>query len=183
MPIKSTPDRYGTVAMTIHWVTALLIVGVLVLGLNLDDAETDEIRRSLLVPHMALGLTVFALTLFRIGWWAFADRKPAPLAAVPPLQTRLAIIVHTLIYVVILALAASGIATNIMAGVADALMTGAPLPDLDDVPPRGVHALLAYLFMLLLILHVGAALYHQFIRRDSLLARMGIGKLTGRSES
>lgn len=183
MPLKSTPDRYGTVAMTIHWLTALLIIGVLALGLNLDDAETDEIRRTLLVPHIALGLTILVLTLFRIFWWAFADRKPAPLAAVPSLQTRLAIIVHTLIYAAILILATSGIATSIMGGVSDALMTGAPIPDLDEVPPRAVHGLLAYLFMLLLVLHVGAALYHHFIRRDSLLARMGIGKLTGRSES
>src|SRR5690606_15456484 len=82
-------------------------------------------------------------------------------------------------YGVILALAASGIATNIMGGVVDALASGAPIPSLDDVPPRAVHGMLAWTFMMLLVFHIGAALYHQFIRRDNLLARMGIGRKAG----
>ncbi|WP_158541683.1 cytochrome b [Pelagibacterium lacus] len=177
MPLKSTSSRYGTVAIGLHWVTAILIVALLALGLNAADAETDALRRTLLIPHIGLGLLVFALTLFRIGWWVLADKKPAPLASVPALQNHLATAVHVLSYAAILALAASGIATNVMAGVIDALSTGAPIPAMDGVPPRAAHGLLARLFMVLLVLHIGAALYHQFFLRDSLLARMGIGKL------
>ena len=179
MRLKSTLDRYGGMAIALHWVTALLIVALLVLGLNAEDAETDALRRSLLAPHIMLGLLVLALTLFRIGWWVIADKKPAPHPTIPLLQNRLATAVHVLLYGAILALAATGIATNIMGGVVDALATGAPIPSLDDVPPRAVHGMLAWTFMLLLAFHIGAALYHQFIRRDNLLARMGIGRKAG----
>lgn len=179
MRLKSTLDQYGGMAIALHWITALLIVALLVLGLNAEDAETDALRRSLLVPHIVLGLLVLALTLFRIGWWVFADKKPALHASIPPLQNRLATTLHVILYGVILALAASGIATNIMGGVVDALATGAPIPSLDDVPPRAVHGMLAWTFMMLLVFHIGAALYHQFIRRDNLLARMGIGRKAG----
>ncbi|HCO56031.1 MAG TPA: cytochrome B, partial [Pelagibacterium sp.] len=74
MSLKSTPDRYGTIAIVVHWVTALLVLALIVLGLNAADADTDATKRALLIPHIALGLTVLALTIFRIFWWVLADR-------------------------------------------------------------------------------------------------------------
>jgi|TARA_A100001391_G_scaffold133570_1_gene92534 cytochrome b561 len=177
MSLKSTPDRYGTIAIVVHWVTALLVLALIVLGLNAADADTDATKRALLIPHIALGLTVLALTIFRILWWVFADRRPDELAGIPPLQSRIAATVHVLAYVFIILLASTGIATNIIGGVIPALATGAPIPDLDDIAPRDIHGVLARLFMALLAIHIGAALYHHFIRRDGLLSRMGIGKL------
>lgn len=179
MGLKSTSNRYGTVAITIHWLTAILIVALIALGLNAAEAETDALKRALLIPHIALGLLTLALTLFRIVWWAIADRKPDEPANTPSLQIRAATVVHALAYVFIIGLAATGIATNIMGGVIPALASGAPIPDLDDVVPLDIHGALARLFMALLVIHVGAALYHHFIRRDGLLARMGLGKLPG----
>ncbi|WP_417583000.1 cytochrome b [Pelagibacterium sp.] len=177
MALKSTSGRYGTVAITIHWTTALLILALIILGLNAAGADTDATKRALLIPHIVLGLLTLALTLFRIIWWFFADKRPAELAGIPQLQSRIAATVHLLAYGFIIVLASSGIATNLIGGVIPALASGAPLPDLDDIAVRDVHALLARLFMALLAIHIGAALYHHFIRRDGLLARMGIGKL------
>lgn len=177
MGLKSTTDRYGTIAITIHWLTAILIAALLVLGLNAADADSDAARRALLIPHIALGLIVLALTIFRILWWVFADKRPAELAGIPPIQSRIAATVHVLAYVFIIALASTGIATNILGGVIPALASGAPIPDLDDIAPRDIHGAMARLFMVLLALHIGAALYHHFIRRDGLLSRIGIGRL------
>ncbi|AEQ52123.1 cytochrome b [Pelagibacterium halotolerans] len=176
MGLKSTQDRYGAVAIAIHWITAAMIVALIALGLNAASATDDSARRALLLPHIALGLLTLALTLFRIAWWAFADRKPARPAGVPLVQLRIAEIVHMLIYAAIIALAASGIATNVVGGVIAALTSGTPIPDLDALAPRQAHGLLARLFLLLLTIHIAAALYHHFVRRDGLLARMGIGK-------
>lgn len=172
MSLKSTPDRYGTVAIAFHWITALLIVALLALGLNAANAPTDEMRRALLMPHIALGITTLVLTLARIVWWWFFDRKPAPAAGVTPAFARIARFSHLLIYAFIIALASTGIGTNIMGGVADALSTGAPIPPLDDIAPRKGHGVLAWSFMALLGLHIAAALYHHLIRRDKTLARM-----------
>lgn len=172
MSFKSTPDRYGAVSIAFHWLTAILIVALLALGLNAANAPTDEMRRTLLMPHIALGILTLVLTLARIVWWWFFDRKPAALPGTPPLFASLARITHLLVYAVIIALVASGMATNIMGGVLEALSTGAPIPPLDEIGPRRVHGLLAWIFMALLILHIAAALYHHFIRRDRTLARM-----------
>ncbi len=175
MPVKSASDRYGSVAIAIHWLTAILILVMFILGFSAEEAETDALERMLLIPHIVIGITILLLTLFRIGWWVFADKKPAEQPGIPTWQARLATLVHILAYVFIIGLAVSGIATNIVSGMIPALASGTPLPSLEDVAPFEVHETLAKLFIGLLVVHIGAALYHHFIRRDGLLARMGIG--------
>lgn len=175
MSTKSTPQRYGTVAIAIHWVTATLIIALLALGLNAANASTDELRRTLVLPHIVLGIVALLFTLVRIVWWWRFDRKPEPVSGTPPLMARVAHISHLLIYALILALAVTGIATNVLGGVLDAIVSGAPIPPLNDLGPRQGHGNLARLFMVLLVIHVAAALYHHLIRRDATLARM-VGK-------
>lgn len=172
MPLKSTPERYGTVAIALHWGTAVLIVALLFLGLSAANADDDAARRALLGPHMGLGITVMVLTVARIIWWWLLDRRPHPVPGLPTVMRRAAGLSHFLIYGLIIALVVTGMGTSILGGVSDALMTGAPIPELDDVPPRQGHGVLAWTFMVLLVVHVGAALYHHLIRRDKTLARM-----------
>jgi cytochrome b561 len=50
------------------------------------------------------------------------------------------------------------------------------VPDFSELGPRLAHGAMSKLLLVLLVLHVGAALYHQFIRRDNLMARMGAGR-------
>jgi len=84
-------------------------------------------------------------------------------------------VVHLLLYGIVLVTAASGIATVILSGALPAILGSATLPDLETVLPRAVHGLAARVLLVLLALHIGAAFYHQFIRKDRLLGRMGIG--------
>jgi len=83
--------------------------------------------------------------------------------------------VHFALYAVVLVTASSGIATIILSGALPAIIGSATLPNLETVLPRAVHGIATRLMLGLLALHIGAALYHQFIRRDRLLSRMGVG--------
>ena len=82
--------------------------------------------------------------------------------------------VHLLFYVVILGMIASGIGMIALSGAAPLIFggNGALLPDFWKYPPRLPHSIGARLLLALLALHVGAALYHHFVRRDGLLWRM-----------
>ena len=91
------------------------------------------------------------------------------------MQEWLSRLVHGLLYLSIFLLAASGIATLVFSGAVPALLGEGSLPSFAGVPPRLVHGLASKLMIALVVLHVAAALYHQFIRRDRLLGRMGIG--------
>ena len=94
-----------------------------------------------------------------------------------PPDEALYVATHYGLYTVILVMVSSGIATVILSG-GGAQLAGAaplPLPDFTLAPPFTVHGMLARVLIVLLIGHIGAALWHQFVRRDRLLARMGLG--------
>lgn len=172
MSLKSTSTQYGSVAVAIHWTSALAVV--LAFAAGLAAANTQPLPVPLLVVHIALGLSVFVLTLLRIVWWLAADTHPLP-AEQPRWQQLAARTVHALLYVIIILMATSGITTMVLSGAIPAIASGAPLPDFSGLIPRMAHGLMSRVLLVLLVVHIGAALYHQLIRRDRLLARMGIG--------
>lgn len=177
MSLKSSPTRFGAVAIAIHWLTALAILLMLISGLAAVNTVDAAVELNLLRAHATMGALVGVLTLLRIVWWLFFDRRPADAATLSRGQALASHLVHYALYAVVLVMVASGIATVLLSG-AGAQLTGAallPLPDFEAVLPFTVHGLLFRLLLLLLIGHIGAALWHQFVRRDRLLARMGVG--------
>lgn len=176
MSLRSTPTRYGAVAIAIHWTSAVLILAALAGGLIMANSTDPATVRTILPIHATLGVTALLLTLVRIGWWIWGDKPPEPTPGQPAAQEWAARIVHALLYVAILVLASSGIATLVISGAIPAILSGAPLPDFSELVPRVVHGLMGRVLLVLLACHIAAALWHQFVRRDHLLARMGLGR-------
>lgn len=173
MKLKSSTDRYGAVPAAIHWLTALAIIALLISGQVMDF--NDDLVTKVLPFHLALGIVVGVLTLFRILWWLAFDRHPAPQQVMSPVQEKLASVVHIGLYLGMLVMVASGIAMVALTGAAPQIFGGGALPDFNTVPPHAVHGLVSKLLLLLVIGHAGAALWHHFIKRDGLIARMGFG--------
>lgn len=182
MTMKSTSSSYGTVAVAIHWLSALLIVALLGSGFRAANTIDLAAKQQFLTIHAPLGITILILTLARIIWWWFADKKPTPVAGTPVWQDLSARAVHVLFYVVILGMAASGIGMFALSGAGEIIFAGGtgPLPDFWDFLPRVPHGIGARVFVVLLALHVGAALYHHFIKKDGLLKRMWFARATRR---
>lgn len=178
MPAKSTPTRYGAVPIAIHWITALALIGLLISGFRAADMMDDVAKAAILRIHTAVGLAVLALTVARIVWWIAFDRKPAHPAGQPRGQQIATAAVHGLLYVALLLMAGSGVAMMALSGAGDIVWGGAagPLPDFRQFAPRAGHGLGAFVLIALTLGHVAAALYHQFILRDRLFARMGLGR-------
>ena len=177
MPLRSSPTRYGSVAVAIHWITALAIFGMLGTGLAAANSADEAVKLGLLRGHAVMGVLIGVLTLLRLVWFLFLDRRPADAVGLSRGQAMASHIVHYGLYTVILVMVSSGIATVILSGGGAQLVGAAPLPlpDFTLAPPFTVHGLLARGLLVLLVGHVGAALWHQFVRRDRLLARMGLG--------
>lgn len=178
MSTKSSKSQYGSVAVTIHWISALLILALLASGFRAGGMEDAAAKADILRMHIPLGITVLVLTLLRIFWWLFADRKPVPIA-MPVWQDRLSRAVHILFYIVILGMIASGIGMMILSGAGPIIFGGSAetLPDFSNFKPRLPHGIGGRLILLLFVFHAGAALYHQFVKRDHLLRRMWYGKM------
>ncbi len=177
MAIKSTPARYGAVAILVHWTSALLIIGLLMSGFRASAALDSATKASFLRFHVPLGVLILALTVFGIIWWQFADRKPESLPG-DRLQTAAARAVHVLFYVVIVGMAASGIGMLALSGAGSVIFSSgtAALPDFSNYAPRTPHGFGARALVALLVLHVAGALYHHFIKKDRIFARMGLGR-------
>ncbi len=177
MPAKSTNTNYGAVAISIHWISAVLIIAALISGFRAANATDLAVKVQVLSVHAPLAIAVVFLTLGRLAWWWFADKKPSPLADTPNWQHKSASAVHWLFYIVIFGMGASGIGMLILSGAGPMIFGGAEgqLPDFWNFKPRIPHAIGARLMVILLFLHIGAALYHHFILRDGILKRMRFG--------
>jgi cytochrome b561 len=103
---------------------------------------------------------------------------PAPARTGHLLLDRLAWGSHRLFYLLVVGMAASGIATAIEADLPAIVFAGQGTlpPDLWVFTPRAIHYVFSRALMLLIALHVAGALYHTVILRDGLLRRMGFGR-------
>lgn len=171
-----TPKRYHPVHVALHWTIALFVIGFLGLGSFIMSPMPNDQELSLLGSHSMLGPILGLLILVRLGT-RFFFKRPAPADAGHPLLNLVGRVVHVLLYVGVFALLFSGANLSMAYGLRDILAGNGAMPaDLFVYPQRFMHGILANVVMALVALHVGAALYHQFIRKDNLLARMWFGK-------
>jgi cytochrome b561 len=97
MTAKSTSTTYGSVAVSIHWITALLIIGLLVSGTLAEESADPATKALILSAHAPMGIAVLLLTLGRLAWWWRFDNRPAPLGGDPAWQETIAKLVHGLL--------------------------------------------------------------------------------------
>lgn len=179
-PWSNSEQRFGSVAMVLHWGMALLIVLLIVLGLtmvSLPDAGFDTRKITLILIHKALGLIVLFTVVVRVAWRA-GNVLPS-LAEGPPMwQQVTARLVHLLLYALMFALPLSGWLMSSAGGYPVSFFGLFELPDLIPVNEWLFHQLialhrwLAWGLILLLALHAGAALDHHLRLRDDTLTRM-----------
>jgi cytochrome b561 len=162
-----------------HWLSAALIIAMLALGTAMVRLEDAGLRFDLYQMHKAFGITVLALTVLRSAVRLVLARRGPPLTG-PAWQRLAASATHGALYVLIFAVGLSG---WIMASA-----TPLPIPTsifgLFDLPSlvardlatyklaKAAHGWLTTVLACLVLLHVAAALKHQFWDRDDVLARM-----------
>lgn len=174
--------RYHPLLVTLHWLLAFLLLGELLAGFLVLEAmpNTDPQKIQLLQFHMVGGTLICTLTLIRLIT-RLRSNRPAAATTGNPLLDRLALVNHYGLYALVFAMVAAGYTTAFAAGLPAIVFggSGAPLPaDFEMFPSAGVHGAIGALILLLVALHLLAALYHQFIRRDGLLSRMAFGRRT-----
>jgi cytochrome b561 len=170
-----TSFRYATGQVAVHWLAAAAVLFLLLTGtLLLEDMPNTAPKVANLRIHMLVGALAGLLVVVRV-----LLRRSHPLP--PPMPgERVVRWGHLGLNLLVLLMAFSGAMLALQSGLLDALWGNGTLPsDFRAFTPRRVHGLLAKLTMALVALHVLAALYHQFVLRDGLLGRMGLGRKGG----
>lgn len=174
----NTLASYDPVAKIAHWVTVLLIVAQFTVGWTMPDIRRGTQPVGLIAWHLILGSTLLVIVAFRLVW-RLTHRPPPASPGLPLWQKRLASITHAALYVLLLLVPLTGwAAASVRVWVARAFGV-LPLPQI--LPPHAkigfvigdVHSgILTWTLLVVVVLHVLAALYHRLVVRDTVLSRM-----------
>lgn len=172
-----TAAGYTSTAKWLHWLILALLIAQFVIAWIMPNIGRNTPVTTLIRLHFTIGVVILAVAIVRLTWRA-THGEPAPLDGVPPWQVRSARVVHWALYLLLLVVPILGWINASWRGRPVALF-GLELPKLIATRAPGwqwtgdMHGLLAnYLMLALVGLHVVAALYHHFIRRDGVLQRM-----------
>ena len=179
--LRNSDKGYGLAAILFHWVIAVMFIAQGALGFTMTDLPIDDPARFQTYQwHKSLGLTILVLTLFRLAW-RLANSRPVLPEAMPAWEKRAARLAHIMLYAGLILVPLAGWATvsasplqvptlayNIV------LVPHLPLAVSDAAEAfwSFVHESLAKIVMAVAIIHIAAALRHEFILRDGLISRM-----------
>jgi cytochrome b561 len=173
--------RYSTPAIVLHWLVALLIFAAFPLGVYMHELPLSPVKLELYSYHKWIGITILLLVAIRLSWRLTHTPPPLP-NSVAAWQRRASAIVHGLLYLLMIAIPLSGWLMSSAKGFPVVWFGVLPLPDLvgkdkalGDLLTE-VHQALNFTLLVLVILHVAAALQHHFIERQPFLQRMAWGR-------
>ena len=173
-----TVKRYHPALVTLHWLLALLLLVALGMGSQVlaELPNTDPEKLNALKGHMIAGGVILLLTVVRIITRLSTSHPPAATTGMA-WADKAAPLMHWVLYGLVLMMAGSGIAMSVAFDLPTVVFKGVGHlpPDFHSATARAVHGAASKLLGLMILAHLAAALYHQFVRRDGLLARMGFG--------
>jgi len=177
--LRNTQDKYGLIAMLLHWGMAVLIIGLFALGTYMVELDYyDPWYKKAPDLHRSIGVIVAGLMIFRLGWRLSNVHPRAPGVA---WEHRIATWLHRLFYVLIAVIVVSGYLITTADGQPVSVFTWFKIPatisgfeNQEDIAGE-IHEWLTTTLIVLVILHTLAALKHHFINHDLTLRRM-LGK-------
>ena len=167
--------RYDGVARFLHWLVVLLVIAQFMAGWAMPDVRKDSLPVGLIAIHLGVGTTLLAAMVARLIWRL--THRPPPENFLPGLNV-LSRLSHFALYALLVAVPLLGWANASSRGWRVRLAGVTNLPALTGNGSSfghalgNVHGLLAWALLAVIILHVAAALFHQFVLKDRILRRM-----------
>jgi cytochrome b561 len=168
------PSEYGAFAVTLHWVIFFAVIALFVLVKYAGSLDkTDPLRSAIMDWHKAIGVIVLGVAALRIVWQKV--RGAPDLVPTTRVTDILAKASHGLLYLLLLALPASGLAMVLSAGRGVTLLgippLFAPSKELSGLF-HSIHETIFVVTLAIVAIHALAALWHHYIRHDPTLGRM-----------
>jgi cytochrome b561 len=182
----SEADRFSLIQRLLHWLLALLVIPALGVGLTLGwlgfdgtkDAFGGEVTNALYTGHKTMGVLILALMTLRLVT-RLTLGAPPPVPTLTGLERLASQAVHALLYLVLLAQPIVGWLATAAGGYPVQFLAW-NLPGLIAKDPAlseqlfQLHGLLGWALLVLLALHIGAALMHWLVKRDGVMRRMSL---------
>lgn len=173
----SPPDRYSMPAVVLHWIIAILIIGLIVLGYYMVDIPRNTPDRAFYFNlHKSFGITAAIFIAAQIVWH-FTHRAPALPVTMAGWETKATHVAHGVLYLLMVAVPISGYLSSSFSKYGVHLF-GLKLPHWgwDDQALRdmwvSLHSIISMALVALVVIHVLAALKHALMDRDGVMKRM-----------
>lgn len=168
---------YAPAARWLHWIVAVLVLAVIPAGLVMTRLPSGAAQNQLFDLHRSIGVLILALAIVRV-LVRVLNRPPGRPAGMPLWMWGAAEAVHYALYALILVMPVLGWLTSSAFGAPVYFFGLFELPALSaknealsDLTGHW-HVLLGYLMTVLVLLHIGAGLFHGIVKRDGVLSRM-----------
>jgi cytochrome b561 len=177
---EGVPARYDSVARVLHWVMAVAILALWVIGHMIDALPKGPVRSEVIGLHKTIGVILLVMAVARLAW-RLARPQPALPVSMPAKERLMASAGHVGLYLLMVLIPLDGILLSQSAG-REVSVFGLALPVLvgkDDALKevlKGGHVALGWVLAVVLAGHVAAALRHRFILKDDIMARMLPGR-------
>ena len=176
--LVNTAERYGWVSIVIHWSMAIALISMYFLGDYMVELEYyDKWYHQAPELHKEIGVILGIVMILRLLWNSLQS-KPTPLDLSKPRVNFIAKLTHYAFYALVFFMVISGYLISTAKGQGIDVFGWFELPALlPDNEGRGdlagdIHEVIGTLFMLMVLLHAGAALVHHFMFKDRTLKRM-----------
>jgi len=171
--------RYSNAAVALHWITVVLVLFQIWLGLSFADMPQGPQRGELFTWHKTIGATILILTLVRLTYRLMNPPPPFP-PELPRWERVAAVWNHRLFYILLIGLPIGGLiaVSGFSKGPSTTLLGGVQIPVIPGISEQmgetvgEIHAALAWVLIALIAVHVAAALKQQFFDRP--------GRMSGR---
>ena len=170
-------EEYSGFAKLMHWVIAACVLFIIPAGIAMANLPDGDLKNALYTLHRSTGVLVLALMLIRLAY-RLINGVPGPEPTLNSLQRVVSGIVHLALYGLLIAQPIIGWVATSAYGAQISVFGLFTLPAIvakDEAlakPLFQVHELIGFAIAGLLVMHIGAALFHYFIRRDGVLQRM-----------
>jgi cytochrome b561 len=175
--VRHDIESWGATAKLFHWVMAALIFAQIALGLLAVSWRISPTKLNLFVWHKSIGMLILALLALRL-LWRLLHRAPELPWEMPVWERAGAHLSHVLLYVLMIALPLTGWVIASASNVPFQIFWRIPLPAI-VAPDKAladlfatIHGWTVTLLALVLVAHIGAALRHHYVKRDTVLSRM-----------
>jgi cytochrome b561 len=173
-PAQAQDARHDSTTITLHWISAFLVVVLWTIGQTVDVFPNGPLRIDYRSVHIVFGLALTVVLVLRLGWRLARHVSPPPLAH--GMLLVVARITHWLLYALLILAVALGVANVWVRGDMIFNLFRVPAYEPNDRAlvhlVGGWHALAANAVLILAGLHAAAALFHHYVLRDATLRRM-----------
>jgi len=170
-------EKYSKQSVWVHWLSAVLIIAMIVTGQNMEEAPADAAKVLMLQIHVVTGLAAFALTIYRLFLYSFEKKKnlyPTPLQESKKWKANTQKWTHFALRNLLMGLSITGILALFLTNLFPVFIEGNPdlYTQFQDSGVHTAHAILSKIYILLFLVHLIGIVQHIIFQKQNVFKRI-----------